>query len=43
MSASSDVKLKFKGILAAETEKKSRCSGHEARPRCRRKGRWVLI
>ena len=40
MSASSDVKLMFKGILAAETEKKSRRSGHEARPRCRRKGRW---
>jgi hypothetical protein len=40
MSASSDVKLMFKGIQAAETEKKSRRSGHEARPRCRRKGRW---
>jgi len=33
MSASSDVKLMFKSILAAETEKKSRRSGHEARPR----------
>jgi len=40
MSASSDVKLMFKGILAAETDKKSQRSGHEARPRCRRKGRW---
>ena len=41
MSASSDVKLMFKGILAAETEKKAgRRSGHEARPRCRSKGRW---
>ena len=40
MSVSSDVKLMFKGILAAETDKKSQRSGHEARPRCRREGRW---